>query len=80
MCTAATFRKHVLPRYKVGNLFLETHFWPMIPFLYPLKTPGNQRFSGVFRRYTMKILAKNGLIQKLSPFSRKKKIKNEISF
>ena len=32
-----------------------------VPILYPLKTPENQRFSGVFRGYNMGILARNGL-------------------
>ena len=30
-----------------------------IPILDPLKTPENQRFSGVFRRYETGVLAKN---------------------
>ena len=34
----------------------------MFPFyLYPLKTPENLWFSGVFRGYKMGILARNGL-------------------
>ena len=33
------------------------------PILEPLKTPENQRFSGVFRGYKMGILARNGLMQ-----------------
>ena len=32
------------------------------PILCPLKTPENQRFSGVFRGYNMVTLAKNELI------------------
>ena len=32
-----------------------------IPILHPLKTPENQRFSGVFRGYKMGTLAGNGL-------------------
>ena len=40
---------------------LLTHFWPMFPFYTPLKTPENQRFSGVFRGYKMGTLARNGL-------------------
>ena len=32
-----------------------------VPILYPLKTPENQRFSGVFRGYKMGTLARNGL-------------------
>ena len=31
------------------------------PILYPLKTPENQSFSGVFRGYKMGILTRNGL-------------------
>ena len=30
------------------------------PILYPLKTPENQRFSGVFSGYKMGTLARNG--------------------
>ena len=37
------------------NLFLAN-----VPILYPLKTPENIRFSGVFRRYKMETLARNG--------------------
>ena len=37
----------------------------MFPFFTPLKTPENQRFSGVFRGYKMRTLAKNGLIKSL---------------
>ena len=32
-------------------------FLANVPILYPLKTPENQRFSGVFRGYKMKTLA-----------------------
>ena len=32
-----------------------------VPILYPLKTPENQRFSGIFRGYKMGTLAGNGL-------------------
>ena len=32
-----------------------------VPILYPLKTPENQRFSGVFRGYKMGTLARNAL-------------------
>ena len=38
-----------------------TPFLVNIPILYPLKTPENQRFSGVSRGYKMGILARNGL-------------------
>ena len=36
-------------------------FLANVLILYPLKTPENQRFSGVFRGYKMKTLAWNGL-------------------
>ena len=36
-------------------------FLASVPILYPMKTPENQRFFGVFRRYKMGILARNGL-------------------
>ena len=32
-----------------------------VSILYPLKTPENQRFSGIFRGYKMGTLARNGL-------------------
>ena len=37
-------------------------FLANVPTLYPLKTPENQRFSGVLRGYKMGTLARNGLI------------------
>ena len=45
----------------------------MVPFYTPLKTPENQRFFGVFRRYKMGTLARNGLkelksLEELVPF------------
>ena len=46
----------VLSLVPVVNPFLST-----VPILYPLKTPENQRFSGVFRGYKMGTLARNGL-------------------
>ena len=36
-------------------------FLANVPFLYPLKTQENQKFSCVFRGYKMGILARNGL-------------------
>ena len=41
--------------------FLLNPFLANIPILYPLKTPENQRLSGVFRGYKMQTLARNGL-------------------
>ena len=41
---------------------LLTHFYPIFPFYTPLKTPENQRFSGVFRGYKMRALVRNGVI------------------
>ena len=39
-----------------------------VPILYPLKTPKNQKFSGVFRGgYKMAKLARNGLMKMLRP-------------
>ena len=37
-------------------------FLANVPILYPLETPENLWFSGVFRGYKMETLAKNGLI------------------
>ena len=39
-------------------------FLANVPILYTLKTPENQRFSGVFRGYKTRALARNGLIYK----------------
>ena len=36
-------------------------FLANVPILYPLKTPETLGFSGVFRRYKMRSLAKSGL-------------------
>ena len=37
-------------------------FLASVPILYPLKTPENLWFSGVFRGYEMGTLARNGLM------------------
>ena len=41
-------------------------FLANVPILYPLKTPENQKFSGVFRGYKMGTLARTVLISVLS--------------
>ena len=41
------------------------HFFPNVPFLYPLKTLEIQRFSDVFRRCKKRKLRRNGLILNL---------------
>ena len=41
-------------------------FLANVPILYPRKTPENQRFSGVFRRYKMGKFVRNGLIKQRS--------------
>ena len=38
-------------------------FLASVPILHPLKTPGNQKASGVFREYKMRVMAQNGLIK-----------------
>ena len=38
-------------------------FLANVPILYPLKTPENQRFSSVFRRYKIGTLARNELMR-----------------
>ena len=38
-------------------------FLASIPILYPLKTPGNQKASGVFREYKMRVMAQNDFIK-----------------
>ena len=44
-------------------------FLANIHILYPLKTPENRRFSGVFRGYKMVTLSRNGLILTTNPFA-----------
>ena len=38
-------------------------FLASVPILYPLKTLGNQKSSGVFRKYKMRVMAQNSLIK-----------------
>ena len=38
-------------------------FLASVPILYPLKKTGNQKASGVFREYKMRVMAQNGLIK-----------------
>ena len=46
-------------------------FLAYVPILYPLETPENLWFSGVFKGYKMGTLAKNGLISELKSFHSK---------
>ena len=56
-----TFEKKMFDRTKAPFI---NPFLANAPILcIPLKTPENQRFSGVFRGYEMGILAWNGLIK-----------------
>ena len=43
------------------KILLINPFQANVPILYPLKTPENQRLSGVFRGYKIETLARNGL-------------------
>ena len=45
-------------------------FLANVPILYPLKTPENQRFSGVFREHKMGILARNELRSLVEKFDK----------
>ena len=47
----------------ISQFALFNPFLANVPILHPLKTPENQRFSGVFRGCSMGILARNGLIE-----------------
>ena len=38
-------------------------FLASVPILCPLKTPGKQKASGVFREYKMRRMAQNGLMK-----------------
>ena len=56
--------KNILTIWSLINI-LPLAFNPLLvnfPILYPLKTPENQMFSGVFRGYKAGTLARNGLI------------------
>ena len=44
-----------------SDTFFNT-FLANVPVLYPLKTPENLCFPGIFREYKMGTLARNGLI------------------
>ena len=41
----------------IFNLYSINQFLAYVPILYPLKAPENQRFSSVFRRFNMGVLA-----------------------
>ena len=43
------------------NLFKVNPFLASVPILQPPKTPKNLRFFGIFRRYKMGTLTRNGL-------------------
>ena len=43
----------------LAGKYMFNKYLASIPILDPLKTPENQRFSGVFRRYETRVLAKN---------------------
>ena len=65
--------------FRVGNILSHSlcyelvyinSFLLSVPIFYPLKTPGNQKTSagnqkasGVFREYKMRVMAQNGLIK-----------------
>ena len=54
--------------FHASKIFVRIVFNPFlanIPILYHLKTPENQRFSGVFRGYKMETLARNGLTKRI---------------
>ena len=55
------FSRKIFLMLHCGNLFPAN-----VPILYPLETPENQRFSGVFRGYKMGTLAGNGLTDEVS--------------
>ena len=49
-----------LPLISVKDRILFNPFLAKVVILYSLKTPENQRFSGVFRKYKMGTLVRNG--------------------
>ena len=56
----------------MGELLVHINpFLVSAPILYPLKTARNQKISGVFREYKMRVMAQNDLIkfimQRLGP-------------
>ena len=77
------FSEHIFLRTTLESCFLELFYWysqdfmninpfqANAPFLYPLKTSENHRFSGVFRGYRNGELAGTGLICHLRKSSNK---------
>ena len=55
-------------------------FLAYVPILYPLETPENLWFSGVFRGYKMGTLARNGLISELKSFHSKSEDSSQFFF
>ena len=49
--------------FRLGYIFTYDPFLANATILYSLKTPGNQKPSGVFRGYKMETVARNGLIK-----------------
>ena len=62
-CTNGTKSRKAPHFYKtlMGLMLFINPFMANAPILYPLKTPENQRFSGIFRHYKMETLPRNGL-------------------
>ena len=57
-----TLTKNINVDVELPNFISFNSFLTNVPILYRLKTPENQRFSGVFRGYKMGTLARNGLM------------------
>ena len=63
-------RKDLDTQNTMCQVYLLIHFWTMFSFYTPRKQ--KKRFSGIFRGYKMKELARNGL--KLYKISKEKKV------
>ena len=58
------FRIGNILSHSLGYEFVDINsFLVSVPILFPLKKPGNQKASGVFREYKMRVMAQNGLIK-----------------
>ena len=55
----AGWKKHLMSRKQNTTSSPINPFYFTVPFLYPVKTSANQKFSDVFREYRERTVAKN---------------------
>ena len=61
LATSYNPRELYSKRFSLDLIKIINPFLINIPILYPLKTAENQKLSGVFKGYTMRTMAKDGL-------------------